>query len=82
MAQNQTGNEWGVVDKRLAANTYGSYAENAHDGTSTANAKDVTALRTRLAAISATTYTEAVLDKMTVNDMLYALRVNDEAAGI
>lgn len=82
MAQNQTGNEWGVVDKRQAANPGGSYAANAHSSTSSTNAKDVTALRTRLAAISATTYTAAVLDKMTYNDMLYAVRVNDEAAGI
>jgi hypothetical protein len=34
-------------------------------------------LRARLTAINATTYSSAELDKMTVNDMLYAIRVND-----
>ena len=82
MAQNQTKNELMVVDKRLAAVQYGSAAANQWSGTTSANLKDVTALRARLTAISGTTYTPTVLDKMTVNDMIYAVRLNDEAAGI
>lgn len=42
----------------------------------------VTAMRARLTAISATTYSAAELDKMTVNDMVYALRVNDAVGSI
>lgn len=42
------------------------------------NYTSVTALRARLAAISGTAYTSAVLDQMTVNDMVYAVRMNDD----
>lgn len=78
MAQAQTRNILGVVDKRRdhLANT------NAASSTTVSNIRDVNAMRTRLAAISGTTYTAAVLDKMTVNDMIYAIRVSDEAASI
>lgn len=50
--------------------------------TTPANYDDVTALRTRLAAISGTAYSAANLDAMTKNDMVYALRLNDDTAGI
>lgn len=46
------------------------------------NADDVTKMRSRLKTISAATYTDAVLDLMTKNDMLYALRVNSDAANV
>lgn len=39
-------------------------------------------MRARLKVISATTYTDAELDKMTTNDMVYALRVNDYAGSV
>lgn len=39
-------------------------------------------MRERLTAISATTYAAAELDKMTYNDLIYALRVNDAAGSI
>jgi hypothetical protein len=39
-------------------------------------------MRDRLTAISATTYSAAELDKMTYNDMVYAIRVNDYAGSI
>lgn len=39
-------------------------------------------MRARLKVIAATTYTDAELDKMTYNDMIYALRVNDAAGSI
>lgn len=38
---------------------------------------NVATMRARLAAISGTTFTTAVLEKMTENDMVYALRVLD-----
>ena len=40
------------------------------------------AMRARLTAISATTYSAAELDKMTYNDLVYAIRVNDAAGSI
>lgn len=47
------------------------------------NMDSVSELRTRLTALSASTFTAARLDAMTVNDMLYALRVHSaDAAGI
>lgn len=48
-----------------------------------ANMKDVNSLRARLTALSATKYTTARLDSMTVNDMIYALRLESaDSAGI
>ena len=42
----------------------------------------IDAMRARLTAISATTYSSAELDKMTLNDMIYAIRVNDMPGSI
>ena len=39
-------------------------------------------MRERLTAISATTYSSAELDKMTMNDLIYALRINDAPGSI
>lgn len=47
-----------------------------------ANYASITALRTRLNAISATSYSSARLDTMTVNDMIYAVRRNDDSTTI
>lgn len=47
-----------------------------------ANYKDVAALRARLTAINAAYYTTGRLNDMTENDMVYAVRLNDDAAGI
>lgn len=47
-----------------------------------ANYVSITAMRTRLAAISGTYYTTAMLDSMTVNDMVFALRNHDDATTI
>lgn len=71
MASAQSGNRLRVIDKRLSTSL----------GTD-ANFKDISAMRTRLAAISGTTFTAARLEAMTKNDMVYALRANDEAAGL
>lgn len=45
-----------------------------------ANYDSITAMRTRLAAINGSYYTTAFLDAMTTNDMIYAIRLNDDAA--
>lgn len=42
----------------------------------------VESMRARLQAISATTYSDTELDKMTYNDLIYALRVNDAAGSL
>jgi hypothetical protein len=47
-----------------------------------ANYASLTALRTRLAAISGTYYTTTRLDSMTINDMVFALRNHDDATTI
>lgn len=77
MANTQIGNPLNVVDKRAtaSANTTSPIATEA-------NYVDVAAMRTRLNAISAGTYTAARMDTMTANDMVYAIRVSDDAAGI
>jgi hypothetical protein len=77
MATRTTKNEVGFVDKRwtqLALSPSVSASFMQQNG-------DVAACRTRLAAISAS-YTAARLDQMTLNDMLYAIRLSDEAASV
>lgn len=70
MANNQVGAvDTGFVDKRRAR-------DHGTPGlTEYANYGQVSTLRTRLNGLSATSYTTARLDSMTVNDMVYALRV-------
>lgn len=46
------------------------------------NYSSISALRTRLAAANGALFTAARLDAMTLNDMIYALRTIDDAAGI
>jgi hypothetical protein len=46
------------------------------------NYTSISALRTRLAAINGALYTSAMLDIMSVNDMVYALRMNDDKTTI
>ena len=67
-----------VIDKRHVA-VPGSGAANL---ATPANYASITAMRTRLNAISATTYTAARMDAMTHNDMIYAIRQSDDLAGI
>lgn len=47
-----------------------------------ANYGSVANLRTRLAAINGAYYTSAMLDIMSVNDMIYALRMSDDKTTI
>lgn len=46
------------------------------------NYVSITAIRARLTAINGTLYTATELDRMTVNDMVFALRMNDDKATI
>lgn len=47
-----------------------------------ANYASVSAMKARLTAINATSFTAARLANMTVNDLIYALRLNDDPATI
>ena len=80
MASSMKGTTLGFVDKRKAT------AANAVSGTSVLgtplNYFDITKLRARLNTINSTRYTSAYLDTITLNDMIYALRTLDDAAGI
>lgn len=77
MANSQTGAvDFGFVDKRRGRDQGTALSEQA-------NYDLVSDLRTRLNALSATAYSTARLDTMTVNDMVYALRVaSADSAGI
>lgn len=67
----------GVVDKRRARGMAGASVL-----TSTANLDSISAMRTRLAAINGAYFTATRLNQMTENDMMMAIRLNDDAAGI
>jgi hypothetical protein len=69
-------NKDGFIDKRRARGTA------ANNVTTDVNIDDITGLEARLTAINAGYYTATRLDKMTLNDKVYAVRVNDELAGM
>ena len=77
MANFNVGNRQKVVDKRAGRGTTTSPLT-----TTDTNGRDITTMRARLTTISATTYTAARLNAMTENDMIYALRMNDDLAGV
>lgn len=76
MANLDIGNFLGVKDKRAGTGT-----TTVPFATPT-NYDDIASLRARLTVINGTTYTSANLDKMTKNDMIYAVRLNDDVAGM
>lgn len=76
MANLDIGNRERVVDKRAGR------GNTTNPITADASIKDITATRARLTAINAGYFTSARLDKMTKNDMLMAIRINDDNAGI
>lgn len=80
MAQHQVGNNQDVVSRTKAV--AGSVAGSGAIVGTPANYDSNTSLDTRLTAISATTYSQANLDRMTRNDKIYALRVNDDPTTI
>lgn len=86
MADNERENPLGYVDKRRvtrmgdAGNVNGNpVAAGAGDAS---NYASVAGLRARLTAVNAAYYTTARLNLMTKNDMVYAVRLADDAAGI
>jgi hypothetical protein len=68
----------GILDKRQGRSAATTQVTNTFAN----NVKDIASMRARLTAISGTTYTTARLDTMTANDMMYAIRVNDEPTSI
>lgn len=76
MADLETEFTLGYVDRRRTQATTGRV------GNEGANYLSVNDLRTRLAAINAAYFTAARLNQMTKNDMVYAVRLADDAAGI
>lgn len=86
MADTELENPLGYIDKRR--NNKGQDLGNANGNPVAAGASDssnlstVAGLRARLIAINAGYYTAARLNQMTKNDMVYAVRQNDDAAGI
>lgn len=77
-----------MADSQIGSVDLGLTFRNETQGTSAAllttpaNYLSVTALKARLTAISGTSYTAARLNTMTINDMIYAVRLNDDAASI
>ena len=78
MAGNQIGNNVGIVDKRSVSKG----GSNAISLATPANYADVNAMKTRLAAINGAYYTTTRLNQMSTNDMIFAIRSADDAAGI
>lgn len=76
MADSDLGELAGFVDKRRVKGQTGSALATS------GNYDSVGAMRTRLAAVNGAYYTTARLNSMTENDMVYALRQADDAAGI
>lgn len=77
MARTTLGNRQSITDRRMVQGNVG-----ANVLATPAEYETVAAMRTRLAAFQAGTYTAAYLDLMSYNDMVYALRLADDAAGI
>lgn len=75
MAQATTEFTLAVTDKRRVQ------GQSAESIATPANYVSIGALRTRLLAIGAP-FTAKYLDLMTLNDMIYALRVKDDPTGI
>lgn len=74
MADAQIGNIHGVTDKSDTAGDQTGYND--------ADLQTIATMRSRLAAINGTYYTAARLNEMTFNDMVYAIRLNDNAGTI
>ena len=79
MAQTQIGNVHGVV--AIAGKNING-GDDASAGFNDANMLTISAMRSRLATIDGAYYTATQLNKMTVNDMIYALRVHDNPTTI
>lgn len=86
MADQRIGNLYGVARATNGSGNERSNLANADGDPRTtyvnANLNDIATMRTRLAAINAAVYTDAVLNTMTFNDMVYAIRVADDPTSI
>ena len=71
MANSNSGNPYKLLDiRKPVGDKVGTVLAEVN------NLSSVSLLRTRLKALSGTTYTDARLDAMTRNDMVYALRLS------
>lgn len=77
MANLERENILGIVDKRRTQALVTGPWE-----TTQANYNDVPALRARLIVLNAGYYTAARLETLTKNDMVYAVRLADDLAGV
>lgn len=82
MADLQVGNTLGVAAVGGTGGKNINGGDNVQAGLDLDNADTIAAMRARLTAINATTYSSTQLNRMTYNDMVYALRVNDAAGSI
>lgn len=82
MASHQIGgiDSDGIVDRTRAVAA--SAADNTSPYTTPANYASMSAIDTRLTAINGTIYSAENLAKMTLNDKIYALRINDDSGTI
>lgn len=86
MAQSTVGNPIGlggsICDKREVG-TAGQPSPNSVISATLFNAtKDILSMRTQLTTLNAGYYTSSMLDAMTANDMVYALRIGYDSAGM
>lgn len=80
MARAMLNEDYGFIDKRNSTSA-GAVSSTSPLATPL-NYDDITKMRARLTAINAGRYTSTYLDILTRNDMVYALRTLDDAAGI
>jgi len=77
----QLGNLLGIADATAAANSQSAAVGDMNtELTATDDFTTRNDLRTALQAIDGTTYSDAELNHMTYNDMVYALRLKNEKA--
>lgn len=89
MADQQIGNPHGFTTKAVNGGTNptninggGANAPQATAFDATLNLQSIATMRARLAAINAGYYTATMLNTMSFNDMVYAIRVSDFATTI
>lgn len=84
MADQKVGNRLGTADAAINGGTNPTNVNAGGSNNNQATAQDATlvfqsiaTMRARLAAINGAYYTAAMLNTMTENDMMYAIRQND-----
>lgn len=71
-----------TTDTDDAVYAAGGFSEGAQTGFFDEDALTIAGLRRRLKAIDGTLYTDAHLNSLTYNDLVYAVRVNDHSATV